>query len=170
MYGEMVYQNNPGMFSPVSESAYCIAGSLHTILLHTANDTLQVMRGVPQTDPTWHNVSFYNLRSDSGILVSAVKEQGRVSFVSLSRAVGSQQPSVVDVKINDRQFIDGPVNVQPTTAHAAKLSGGTWRVTLPANTTTVLYTGNTPPSLIVKSVPLTPYTRWGYQFEPYPMH
>lgn len=34
--GEMVFMDNPNEFAPVSESAYCGAGNVHTILVHTS--------------------------------------------------------------------------------------------------------------------------------------
>ena len=37
MYGEMVFQSNPGEFAPVSESAYCGAGNLHEFFIHSRN-------------------------------------------------------------------------------------------------------------------------------------
>ena len=55
----MVYFHHPDEFCPVSESAYCGAGSIHTMLLHTAetptSDTtesnitgvLQIFQGLP---------------------------------------------------------------------------------------------------------------------------
>jgi hypothetical protein len=58
MYGELVYQSHPNEFSPVSESAYCGAGSLHTMLLHTSTKTgvLSIFSGLAHT---WHGASFY---------------------------------------------------------------------------------------------------------------
>ena len=46
--GEMVFFHHPDEFCPVSESAYCGAGSVHTMLLHTTADgVLQFFPGVP---------------------------------------------------------------------------------------------------------------------------
>ena len=44
----MVYFHHPDEFCPVSESAYCGAGSVHTMLLHTTADgVLQLFPGLP---------------------------------------------------------------------------------------------------------------------------
>ena len=60
--GEMVYMDNPNEFSPVSESAYCVAGNVHTILLHTSpiSKLLHVFPAVPDT---WKDASFHQLRA-----------------------------------------------------------------------------------------------------------
>ena len=58
----MVYMDNPNEFSPVSESAYCGAGNVHTILLHTSpsSKVLSVFSAVPSD---WKDVGFHQLRA-----------------------------------------------------------------------------------------------------------
>jgi hypothetical protein len=91
----MVYQGNPGEFSPVSESAYCGAGVVHTMLLHsvpavplpaeipTTNTYAHtpVLRIFPGTPSAWADVTFHQLRAEGGLLVSAVRKGGMTQFV-----------------------------------------------------------------------------------------
>jgi hypothetical protein len=96
MYGEMVYQSHPNEFSPVSESAYCAAGVLHTMLLHT-NVKTGILSIFPGTGTTWANASFYHLRADGGLLVSASKANGCTVFVSLETSTPLPGPRKVQV-------------------------------------------------------------------------
>ena len=82
MYGEMVFQAHPNEFSPVSESAYCGAGVLHTMLMHTTvgsdgiGKRLSLFPGI-----TWQDAAFHLLRADGGLLVSASRVNGTTLFV-----------------------------------------------------------------------------------------
>ena len=60
MYGEMVYQSHPNEFSPVSESAYCGARVLQTMLLHTnpATKLLSLFEASPAGTPSNSPVLF----------------------------------------------------------------------------------------------------------------
>jgi hypothetical protein len=103
MYGEMVFQAHPGEFSPVAESAYCGAGVLHTMLVHTDPKTkvLSVFPGVPRSssssdsdswggtkDEDWDDVQFYELKALGNLAVSAVRESGATKWISLYAQTG----------------------------------------------------------------------------------
>ena len=53
MYGEQERMNHPDEFGPTAESAYCIGGVLHTMLLHTEPRTkiLSIFPGLVWVDP-----------------------------------------------------------------------------------------------------------------------
>ena len=63
--------DNPNEFSPVSESAYCVAGNVHTILLHTSplSHVLHVFPAVPHT---WADASFHQLRASGAYTIPAL--------------------------------------------------------------------------------------------------
>ena len=81
MYGEQERMNHPDEFGPTAESAYCIGGVLHTMLLHTVPSTgvVEIFAGV---DRAW-DAAFWQLRAGGGLLVSAKRQNGTVSFVGL---------------------------------------------------------------------------------------
>eukprot|EP00041_Stephanoeca_diplocostata_P027165 m.745089 g.745089 ORF g.745089 m.745089 type:complete len:1294 (+) comp23125_c1_seq4:39-3920(+) len=91
MYGEMVYQDHPDEFAPVSESAYCGAGVVHTMLLHSeamgnaqtppGPKQLTLFKGFPAS---WRNAAFHQLRTSGGFLVSANRTDGETLFVRIA--------------------------------------------------------------------------------------
>lgn len=114
-YGEYVYMEKVDMFSPVSESAYCSAGALHTMLAHTdPTGTLHILRGVPTVeaasaaglDSGWANVTFHRLRTTQGLLTSAVRQNGSITFVRLEAAADAAAAGATDytVAVYDAQW------------------------------------------------------------------
>jgi hypothetical protein len=107
-YGEYVFARKVDMFSPVSESAYCSAGVLHTMLTHTDSaGALHILRGVPTVeaalaaglDSGWSNVTFHRLRTTQGLLTSAVRQNGTIAFVRLEAASDAAATGATDYTV-----------------------------------------------------------------------
>jgi alpha-L-fucosidase 2 len=165
---------NPNEFSPVSESAYCGAGNVHTILLHTSpsSKVLKIFAAVPNH---WKDVGFHQLRAGGGLLVSANRTGGVTKFVRiLSENGGAIKLRVVD---DAWESAATPPTAIPATVRVAPAAGpgsskGEWALTLGKNESVVLYLGATAPELTI--APLagneTEYNWWGYTREMQPLH
>ena len=154
MYGEMVYMDNPNEFSPVSESAYCGAGNVHTILLHTSpsSNLLSIFPAVPSN---WQDVGFHQLRAGGGLLVSANRTGGVTKFVRLFSATGGAlKLRVVDPvwesSITPPSAI--PSTVKVSAATGAGTATGEWALTLGKNESVVLHIGTEAPELTIAPV------------------
>jgi len=133
MYGELVYFAHPDEFAPVAESAYCGAGSLHTMLLHTSpkSGVLHIFPGVPSE---WRDATFHNLRADGGILVSAVRKDSAICFVRLLHGTGTRTM----VHVEDKAWSES-LRAQPANTSIQALGAGLWAVDIPAGIAVLLY-------------------------------
>ena len=135
MYGEMVYMSHPNEFSPVAESAYCGAGVLHTMLLHTDSIT-GVLSIFPGLAEGWPSASFHMLRASGGLLVSALREDSLTRFVRVwSRAGGRVLLRVP----HDAAWASATPAVDPPSIAVSAFGGGVWEVTLAPNSSVVVY-------------------------------
>eukprot|EP00658_Telonema_sp_P-2_P046191 TRINITY_DN3430_c0_g1_i10.p1 TRINITY_DN3430_c0_g1~~TRINITY_DN3430_c0_g1_i10.p1 ORF type:complete len:700 (-),score=109.31 TRINITY_DN3430_c0_g1_i10:79-2070(-) len=170
MYGEMVYQSHPDEFSPVSESAYCGAAVLNTMLLHTDPQS-RVLRIFPGFGPTWSDGGFYKLRADGGLVVSARRASGTTQFVGVGVASGTV---VTTVLIQVSGWTEG---VQMASTEGCKLvPGGSptrWSLTIGGSCLeAVLWIGTRPGTFEVLPV-LTNETEqnwFGYNRPMQPLH
>jgi hypothetical protein len=96
MYGEEVYAGHPEEFSPVSESAYSAAASVYGMLLGSFTSGAGAGAGVLFKGATagtwgvrvfpaapWANASFFRLRAQGALLVSAQREGGATAWVAV---------------------------------------------------------------------------------------
>ena len=147
----MVYQDNPGEFAPVAESAYCSAGVLHVMLLHTdaATGVLSIFGGAPRRgggDKLWDDLAFYRLKAAGNLVVSAVREGGSARWVALGSAAGGTFAVAVP---GDAAWADpakppsvSPAAVPVTAAKASVAGHAVWEVTLAPGQTAVLFVGD----------------------------
>jgi hypothetical protein len=163
-----VYQSNPDEFSPVSESAYCGAGVMHTMLLHTspASGVLSIFPGLAAD---WAAAAFHQLRADGGLTVSAARANASTTFVSLRCA----RARTVLLRVPRDAAWAAPAT--PLTAPAVALTrvaADTLRLELPAATEVVLYVPPAAPPFVIR--PLAPNAseeRWfGYNRRMQPLH
>ena len=90
----MVFQANPGEFSPVSESAYCASGVIHEMSLHAVRrledglPRLQLFGGLPAS---WADAAFAGLRAAGGFSVAANRIEGRTEFVRIAPEGGDRK-------------------------------------------------------------------------------
>lgn len=92
MYGEEVYAGQPNEFSPVSESAYSAAASVYGLLLQSAPWPPAPRSGAPAAARPYlrlwpaapfANATFFRLRAEGALLVSAVREGGATVVVAV---------------------------------------------------------------------------------------
>ena len=92
MYGEEVYAGNPDQFSPVAESAYSAAASTYGMLLQSspwppapqsgsASSARPFLRLWPAAP--FGNASFFRLRAEGALLVSAVRLKGATVWAAI---------------------------------------------------------------------------------------
>jgi hypothetical protein len=129
MYGEEVYAGHPEEFSPVSESAYSAAASVYGMLLGsfttggagtgllfnaTADGTwgVRVWPAAP-----WANASFFRLRAQGALLVSAVRVAGATAWVAVEAdmlaaggAAGATVPAFA-LEVGDWAALSAPLQV-----------------------------------------------------------
>ena len=171
MYGEMVFMDNPNEFAPVSESAYCGAGNVHTVLLHTSplSKVLGVFHAVPAE---WQDVGFHQLRAGGGLLVSANRTAGETKFVRVRSAHGGK----VMMRVNDVAWdsAGSPPSSIPAAVKVSAVPGlaGLWSFTLAANQSVVLYLGATAPELTIAPLAgnASEFNWFGYTREMQPLH
>ena len=145
----MVYQSNPGEFAPVAESAYCGAGVLHAMLLHTdsASEVLSLFGGAPVGgDGLWDDLAFYRLKAAGNLVVSAVRKRGTTRWVALGSAAGGTFTVAVP---GDALWADpaqpprtSPAGVPVAASKGAMTGHATWDVTLASGQTAVLFVGS----------------------------
>ncbi len=106
MYGEEVYAEHPDEFSAVSESAYSAAASVYGMLLGSSGGVVPFNASGTPAAPLklhiwpaapWDNVTFFRLRGEGALVVSAVREQRATPWVAVEAEVGAdgggaQQP------------------------------------------------------------------------------
>ena len=173
MYGEMVYQAHPNEFSPVGESAYCGAGVIHTMYLHT-NPATKVLSLFPGL--TWRNASFHLLAADGGLLVSASRTAGSTAFL---RIFSKKARNVTINMPNDPAWKGGgggagggqAPKAAPATTAVTSRGHGMWSFALPAESAVVLYVSGTPPFVIQPVPSNTTEENWfGYTRQMQPLH
>lgn len=70
---------------PVIESPLAAAESINDMLLQSWGDTIRVFPAVPDE---WNNIAFQSLRTEGAFLISAVRENGKTSFVHIKSLAG----------------------------------------------------------------------------------
>ena len=92
MYGEEVYGGQPDEFSAVSESAYSAAASVYGMLLGSSGASVPLNASGTPSSPLslhvwpaapWDNATFYRLRGEGALLVSAVRQQKSTQWVAV---------------------------------------------------------------------------------------
>ena len=143
MYGEEVYAGHPDEFSPVSESAYSAAASVYGMLLQsspwppvaqsgssasTARPFLRLWPAAP-----FANASFFRLRAEGALLVSAVREGGATTWAAVEAdllADGSGAGAAVTFTLYCPDWLAADLSVVAAPGVAATRSQpGAWLVT-----------------------------------------
>jgi hypothetical protein len=148
MYGEEVYAGHPEQFSPVSESAYSAAASVYGMLLQSAP-----WPPVPQSGSAasaasgaalrlWPaapflNATFFRLRAQGALLVSAVRVRGETAWAAVEADVladgsGTGAPVVFTLHCPDWEAaaaLTVLTAAPPGSVVAARLQPGQFRIT-----------------------------------------
>jgi hypothetical protein len=146
MYGEEVFAGQPDEFSPVSESAYSAAASVYGALLQSA-PWPPVARsgaagaGAPPLLRLWPaapfaNATFFRLRAEGALLVSAVREGGATAWLAveadaLADGSGAGAPAPFHFYVPDwaEAGVAAVDVLGPAGVAAAALQPGAWAVT-----------------------------------------
>ena len=156
LYGEQVYAGNDDQFSPVGESAFCLAAVVHTMLLRTDTLTgaLQLFPGA-DGEAVWADAGFYRLRADGGLVVSAMRRQGHTTFVSIT-VEGDDASRVVEIHVlrdsNWANRANPPLTAPAGLQVDAGSSAGAWRVAIDGGSTVVLHTSSVGAPFVVTPV------------------
>ena len=70
---------------PVIESPLGVAESIQDILLQSWGSLIRVFPAVPGE---WRDVTFHNLRAEGGFLISAVRREGKTSWIRVESLAG----------------------------------------------------------------------------------
>ena len=170
MYGEMVYQAHPNEFSPVSESAYCGAGVVHTLLLHSmsGSNVISLFPGLPSS---WADAAFYELRAAGGLVVSAARRSGSMQFVR----IWSPQTQTCTVRVpHDKRWTAaaGAPEALPAGTAVATAAGGGWSVTVPAGKAVLLHLNTVKAPFSIAPIPgnTSEFHFFGYTRSVKPLH
>jgi len=124
---------------PVIETPLSGAASVHDMLLTSWGDKIRVFPGVPKS---WAEVSFVNLRTQGAFLVTAVRKNGRTSFVKIESLAG--EPCRVWSDMSD-PVADGGVGIK-------SVGEGVVQLDLKKGEMALLYPGDDKPDLSVAPV------------------
>ena len=127
-------RENPTFESPISSSR-CILD----MMLQDWEGWIRVFPSMPST---WKNASFYNLRTQGAFLVSAVRENGATKFIHIKSLKGAI--CIIKTGFKDMARVIGPPTVGMTQFQ------GLVELTLKKGEEAVIYTGDQPPSLVIK--------------------
>lgn len=164
-----MYQAHPNEFSPVSESAYCGAGVVNTILLHT-NPRSGVLTIFPGVTASWSDVAFHKLRAAGGLVVSAKRSSGTTQFV---RLWATTQRQVSFVVAGDSAWAG---NVIPQTVPEQTVvrgsKAGEWVVSLETGAHVVVYMAPAAPPFVISALAgnSSEYHYFGFTRPMQPLH
>jgi hypothetical protein len=114
--------------SPVIETPPAGARSIEDMLIQSWNNMIQVFPAIPKK---WADVSFANLRAEGAFLVSAVRNDGKTSFVVIESLAGE--------RCRVRTGIKGKLKVIGVDLDAVKnLGNGVVEIALPKGDVVVL--------------------------------
>lgn len=171
MYGEMVYFHHPDEFCPVSESAYCGAGSIHTLLLH-ASPLSGVLSFFPGLPPSWPDANFHQLRAANGLMVSASRKAGRTEWVHLTATVGGA--FLFNVPDDAAGWGTAAPHSLPASVTVSRANNYSWMVNLHATESVALWPASQPqpPNFTIAPLAGNPseYNYWGYNHDMRPLH
>ena len=145
MYGEEVYAGNPSEFSPVSESAYSAAASVYGMLLQSSpwppvpqsGSSASAARPFLRLWPAapFANASFFRLRAEGALLVSAVRAGGATTWAAveadlLADGSGAGAPVTFTLFVPDwAAGVAGLTVVAAPSVVATPAQPGAWLVT-----------------------------------------
>eukprot|EP01047_Picozoa_sp_COSAG01_P071505 COSAG01_NODE_11117_length_2004_cov_1.414173_2_plen_356_part_00 len=155
LYGEMEEFNHPENFGPTGESSYCLSGVLHTMLLHTrlGDGLLQLFPGLADWD-----AAFFQLRAKGGLLVSAKRLGNSTQFVEvlcLPMSPLYEPPPPCNVSLSVPCWSGVQIGVQPPSTKVVSQPGGVRRLTVPFNTSVVLFAPGVAPPFEIQPLPST---------------
>jgi hypothetical protein len=114
--------------SPVIECALIAAQSLQEMLILSWGGVIRVFPAIPDE---WKDLSFQNLRAEGAFLVTAVRKNGKTSWIKIKSLAG--EPCKVKPKF------DGKFNVSDASVNVKEISSGVFEINLKKGQEVILY-------------------------------
>lgn len=153
--------NHYGGVNPCLETPLYAAQCLHEMLLQSydefgaAGRLTNTIRVFPAVPGAWKDVVFHNLRAQGGFLVSAVRREGRTSWVRVQSLAG--EPCRVKARFDGtiRLLAEGETQLR-------QVAPDVYELPLARGEQAVLYSGDKPPELVIRPVtPAGPRNHYG---------
>lgn len=184
MYGEEVYAGQPDEFSAVSESAYSAAASVYGMLLGSGGASVPFNASGTESSPLslhiwpaapWANATFFRLRGEGAVLVSATRIERATTWVSVEAEaaddVSAGTPVFFTVFCLDwigQTSLSVVVFGSEGTGSASLVGDGVWLVQgLTRGGGVGLYAGDAAPDFVVNVAQgrnTTEFNFWGSRF------
>lgn len=91
-------------FQPTMEAGPSACMGLQNMLLQSHHGLIRVFPAVP---PLWDDVSFWSLRTEGALLVSAVRRQGQTQFVHIESTVGGPCRVKTNFQVTEPVHVEG---------------------------------------------------------------
>jgi hypothetical protein len=124
---------------PTFDSPIASSRSELDMLLQSWGGKIRVFPALPTS---WKNASFYNLRTEGGFVVSAVKKEGITKFISIKSLAG--EPCIIKTDMK------GTVKLIASKKVKMVQQDGQVTLTLPKGEEAIIYTGTKPVSFEVE--------------------
>lgn len=128
---------------PVIESPLAAAESIQDMLLQSWGREIRVFPAVPEE---WQEVSFHNFRAEGAFLVSAVRKEGKLSWIRVESLAGEPCRIRADFAGPVRAAGDREISMEAEDENTVKLD-------LRKGEAAVLYSGEKMPELIIEPLP-----------------
>jgi len=140
-------RENPTFESPISSSR-----SMLDMLIQSWGGVIRVFPACPSS---WNNVSFYQLRTEGAFLISAVRKNGKTSFMHIKSLAGES------CKIKSDLY--GHAKLIASKATQLHEQNGLIEIDLKKGEEAIIYTGDRPISFTINEIPIkaTEMNSWG---------
>jgi hypothetical protein len=136
-------------WSPVIEYSIVLNRSLQDMLLQSWGDKINVFPAVPAA---WQESVFHDLSAEGAFLVSASRKAGKTEWVRVKSLAGEPCRSVPSLVGEVKAIV--PIK---------NLDRGCYELSLAKGREALLYTGDKPPSALIKPFTVNPrdFNNWG---------
>jgi hypothetical protein len=129
--------------NPTFESPISAARSILDMLIQSWGGVIRVFPAIPST---WQNTEFFNLRTEGGFLVSAVRKNSKTEFIKIQSLAGD--PCLIKA-----DFM-GEIKLIASKTVKMKQHDGVVELNLKKGEEAILYTGEKPKDFIISSLPM----------------
>ena len=138
---------------PTFESPIASSRSALDMLVQSWNGKIRIFPAMPSS---WKDASFYNLRTEGGFLVSAVKKGGVTILISIKSTADA--PCIIKSDFVGNIKLLAPKNITMT-----KLNGGWISLNLHKGEEAILYSGTKPKEFVIEPllIPKEEMNSWG---------
>lgn len=138
---------NPTFESPISSSR-----SMLDMLIQSWGGIIRVFPACPSK---WKEASFFNLRTQGGFLVSAVRKEGKTKFIQIKSLAG--EPCIIKSDLSGDIKLIGPKTAD------MRLENGFIKLSLKKGEEAIVYSGKKPATFVIVPLPAKPgeINSWG---------